>query len=311
VDGDRGADRHRATAAGLTAAALGLSSPYWAASTAVSVQLGTDARATRARALQRAVGTALGVLVAGALVWADLPVAVEVLIVAVLQLAVELLIAHQYVLAVACITPLVLLLVHIGAPGLSGAHLVGERLAETGIGVVLALAVGLSLLPRAASRRLPGAVRATTEAARAAVRTAPGGAADTRLREALVQQGRWPPPPGPSSSPARPPPPGPRGPGRSPTSAGAARRAGPGGRGAGGVPRAAAPRRGRLTGLNPPAAARPLQVVEHQPGTQRADRQEPPVVADLERAALLHRGQPLPQPAGGDLRGGPSAPSSP
>ena len=178
-----------ATAAGLTAAALGLSSPYWAASTAVSVQLGTDARATRARALQRAVGTALGVLVAGALVWADLPVAVEVLIVAVLQLAVELLIAHQYVLAVACITPLVLLLVHIGAPGLSGAHLVGERLAETGIGVVLALAVGLSLLPRTAGRRLPGAVRATTEAARAAVRTAPGGAADTRLREALVQQG--------------------------------------------------------------------------------------------------------------------------
>ena len=178
-----------ATSAGLTAAALGLSSPYWAASTAVSVQLGTDARATRARALQRAVGTALGVLVAGALVWLDLPVAVEVLVVAVLQLAVELLIAHQYVLAVACITPLVLLLVHIGAPGLSGAHLVGERLAETGVGVVLALLVGLSLLPRAASRRLPGAVRATTDAARAAVPAAPGGVAEARLREALVQQG--------------------------------------------------------------------------------------------------------------------------
>jgi uncharacterized membrane protein YccC len=175
-------------AAGLAAAALGLSSPYWAASTAVSVQLGTDARATRVRALQRAVGTALGVLLAGALVWADLPVAVEVLLVAVLQLAVELFIAHQYVLAVTCTTPLVLLLVHIGAPGRSGAALVTERLAETGVGVVLALVVGLALLPRAASRRLPGAVRATTEAARAAVAAAPGGPADDRLREALVQQ---------------------------------------------------------------------------------------------------------------------------
>jgi uncharacterized membrane protein YccC len=175
-------------AAGLSAAALGLSSPYWAASTAVSVQLGTDARATRVRALQRAVGTALGVLVAGALVWADLPVVVEVLLVAALQLAVELLIAHQYVLAVTCITPLVLLLVHIGAPGRSGAALVVERLAETGVGVVLALVVGLALLPRAASRRLPGAVRATTRAARAAVAAAPGGPADDRLHEALVQQ---------------------------------------------------------------------------------------------------------------------------
>ncbi|MGY1729984.1 FUSC family protein [Geodermatophilus sp. SYSU D01045] len=154
-------------AAGLAAVALGLSSPYWAVTTAVAVQMGTDARATRTRGLQRAVGTALGVLVAGLLVALDPPVGVAVALAGVLQLAVELLVAAQYVLAVSCITPLALLLVHLGNPTLSAGQLATERLAETGVGVVLALAVGLSLLPRASSRRLPAAVREVTAAAAA------------------------------------------------------------------------------------------------------------------------------------------------
>ncbi|MGK5111864.1 FUSC family protein [Geodermatophilus sp. CPCC 205506] len=176
-----------AAAAGLTATALGLHSPYWAATTAVGVQLGTDARATRTRALHRATGTVLGVLLAGLLIWLDLPVAVEIALVALLQLGVELLIAHQYVLAVSLITPLVLMLVHIGVPGRSGADLIGERLAETAVGVALAVAVGLSLLPRAGSRRLPGAVRATADAALAAAGAPAGSRADARLHDSLVQ----------------------------------------------------------------------------------------------------------------------------
>jgi hypothetical protein len=176
-----------AVAAGLVATALGLQSPYWAVATTVGVQLGTDARATRARALHRATGTVLGVLVAGLLIWLDLPVGVEIALVGVLQLGVELLIAHQYVLAVSSITPLVLMLVHIGRPGLSGTELIGERLAETAVGIVLALVVGLALLPRAASRRLPGAVRATADAAVAAADARPGSPADARLHDTLVQ----------------------------------------------------------------------------------------------------------------------------
>ncbi|WP_143087140.1 FUSC family protein [Geodermatophilus ruber] len=176
-----------AGAAGLIATALGLASPYWAVSTAVGVQLGTDARATRARALHRATGTVLGVLVAALLIWLDLPLAVEIALVGVLQLGVELLIVHQYVLAVAFITPLVLLLVHIGVPTLPGVALVGERLAETAVGIVLALAVGLTLLARAASRRLPGTVGTAADAAVAASVAPPGSAADGRLHDALVQ----------------------------------------------------------------------------------------------------------------------------
>ncbi|SDC58634.1 Fusaric acid resistance protein-like [Geodermatophilus telluris] len=156
-----------AAAAGLAAVALGLTSPYWAVTTAVAVQLGTDARATRTRALQRAVGTAVGVLLAGLVVWLDLPPAAGIALAGLLQLAVELLVAAQYVLAVSCITPLALLLVHLGNPTTTAGGLVAERLAETAVGIVLALAVGLALLPRAASRRLPAAVREVAAAAAA------------------------------------------------------------------------------------------------------------------------------------------------
>ena len=117
-----------------------------------------------------------------------------------MQLTVELLVAHKYGLAVAFITPLVLTLVHIGVPARSGPSLIGERLAETGIGIAIALAVGLALFRRTGSRRLPAAVAATADAAvRAAERPrgrpgaarragravggrdgGPGGAADDR-----------------------------------------------------------------------------------------------------------------------------------
>ncbi|MGY1651884.1 FUSC family protein [Geodermatophilus sp. SYSU D01119] len=164
-------------AAGLAAVALGLASPYWAVTTAVGVQLGTDARATRTRGLQRALGTAVGVLLAGALVALDLPLPAAIALAALLQLAVELLVAAQYVLAVSFITPLALLLVHLGNPATTAGGLVAERLAETGVGVVAALAAGLTLLPRASSRRLPAAVREVTAA---------GAAADDRRLHAAL-----------------------------------------------------------------------------------------------------------------------------
>jgi uncharacterized membrane protein YccC len=172
-----------ATAAGLVATALGLDSPYWAATTAVAVQLGTGARSTRARAAHRAVGTAVGVLIAGAIIAADLPVGVEIALVGLLQLVVELLVAHKYGLAVAFITPLVLTLVHLGAPTQSAGDLIAERLAETGVGIAVALAAGLTLFHRAGSRRLPGAVTAAAEAAVAATRDPAG---DRRLHDTLV-----------------------------------------------------------------------------------------------------------------------------
>jgi hypothetical protein len=172
-----------ATVAALIAAGVGLQNPYWAATTAVAVQLGIGARGTRARAAHRAAGTVVGVLIAGLIIAAGLPVGVQILLVGLMQLIVELLVAHKYGVAVAFITPLVLTLVHIGVPDRSGPDLIGERLAETAIGIGIALVIGLTLFPHAGSRRLPGAV---ARAAGAVLGAATDPTADRRLHDALV-----------------------------------------------------------------------------------------------------------------------------
>jgi hypothetical protein len=183
-----GAVRLGAAAAtgGLVAVAVGLPSPYWAATTSVAVLLGTDARHTRARAVHRITGTVVGVLVAAGLLWLDLPVGVEVLLVGLLQVAVELLVTFQYVLAVAAITPLALLLVHVGNPVRPDAELITSRLGETVVGIVVALLAGRLVFPRAASRRLPSSVSAAARRALEAADAAAGGPADRALHDALV-----------------------------------------------------------------------------------------------------------------------------
>ncbi|CCH86809.1 Membrane protein of unknown function [Modestobacter italicus] len=177
-----------AWAAGSLAAALGLHSPYWAATAAVAVLLGTDARHTRARALHRVTGTLLGTAGTALLFWLDLPVGVTVALIGVLLVGVELLVVSQYVLAVSLITPVSLSLVHLGAGSPPGADLIAVRLGETLVGIVVGLAAGLLLLPHPGSRRLPAAVEATVARALAAVAAAPGGPADAALRDSLVAQ---------------------------------------------------------------------------------------------------------------------------
>ncbi|NYJ06775.1 FUSC family protein [Petropleomorpha daqingensis] len=172
-----------AAAAGLLAVALGLSSSYWASTTAVAVLLGADVRATGARAAHRTIGTLLGIAIAAGLLALHLPVGVQVLLVGLLQMTVELLIAFQYVLAVSAITPLALLLVHVGNPARPVPELIGTRLAETVVGIVVALVAGFLLFRRASSRRLPAAVSRTGAVVVAA---AGGEVGDRTLRDALV-----------------------------------------------------------------------------------------------------------------------------
>jgi len=177
-----------AWAAATLAAALDLHSPYWAATTAVAVLLGTDARHTRARALHRVSGTLLGTVATALLFALDLPVGVTIAVVGLLLVGVELLIASQYVLAVALVTPVALSLVHLGAPATPEAELIAVRLSETLVGIAVGLAAGLLLFPRTGSRRLPAAVRTTVERALAAAAAAPGGPADRALESALIAQ---------------------------------------------------------------------------------------------------------------------------
>ena len=172
--------------AGLVAVAIGLPSPYWAGTAAVAVLLGTDARHTRARAFHRVTGTLLGTLVAGAVFAVQPPTAVTVLLVAALLVGVELFITHQYVVAVSCLTPVSLLLVHLGAPDQPGTALIAARIEETLVGIAVGLAAGLLLFARAGSRRLPSAVGTAAERAVAAASAPAGTPADRALHDALV-----------------------------------------------------------------------------------------------------------------------------
>ncbi|MCU1607277.1 MAG: Membrane protein of unknown function, partial [Modestobacter sp.] len=174
------------SAAGLVAVAVGLPAPYWAATSAVAVLLGTDARHTRARAFHRVTGTLLGTLIAGVVFAVQPPTAVTVVFVALLLIGIELFIAHQYVLAVSCLTPVSLLLVHLGAPGSPGTALIAARIEETLVGIAVALVAGFFLFARAGSRRLPAAVTETARRAVTAASTAAGTTADPELHDALV-----------------------------------------------------------------------------------------------------------------------------
>jgi hypothetical protein len=174
------------TAAGLVAVAVGLPSPYWAATSAVAVLLGTDARHTRARAFHRVTGTLLGTAIAGLVFTVQPPTAVTVVLVALLLVAVELFMAHQYVIGVSCLTPVSLLLVHLGAPERPGTALIAARIEETLVGIAVALLAGFFLLARAGSRRLPAAVTATVGRAVTAATAPAGTTADRELHDALV-----------------------------------------------------------------------------------------------------------------------------
>jgi uncharacterized membrane protein YccC len=173
-------------AAGLVAVAVGLPAPYWAATSAVAVLLGTDARHTRARAFHRVTGTLLGTVIAGVVFALQLPTPGTVVLVALLLLGVELFIAHQYVIAVSCLTPVSLLLVHLGAPDSPGTALIAARIEETLVGIAVALVAGFLLFARAGSRRLPAAVTATAARAVAAASEPAGTTADRELHDALV-----------------------------------------------------------------------------------------------------------------------------
>ncbi|MBB3676152.1 hypothetical protein FHX36_001887 [Modestobacter versicolor] len=177
-----------AWSAGTLAAALDLHSPYWAATAAVAVLLGTDARHTRARALHRVTGTLLGTILTAALFWLDLPAGPTVALIGLMLVCVELLVVNQYVLAVSLITPVSLSLVHLGAGSPPGADLIAIRLGETLVGIAVGLAAGLLLFPRTGSRRLPAAIGTTERLALAAAAAAPGTPADRALRDSLVAQ---------------------------------------------------------------------------------------------------------------------------
>ncbi|MFT4080972.1 MAG: FUSC family protein [Nocardioides sp.] len=127
--------------AGAAATASGIGRPYWAMVSAVVPLVARDLSTQLVRGLHRVIGTGVGLLVAWVLLELGPPSWATILIVAALQLVIELLVARNYALALMCITPLALLMVHMVAPIPIG-QLLADRGAETVIGVVIGLLVG-------------------------------------------------------------------------------------------------------------------------------------------------------------------------
>jgi Fusaric acid resistance protein-like len=145
-------------AAGVVATGSDIGRPYWAMVAAVVPLMASDFASQLVRGMHRVIGTFIGLGVTWLLLELDLPAAAVVVIVAALQLATELLVGRNYALALICITPLALLIVHLAAPLVSRSQLLGDRVLETVIGVTIGLLVGYVARPRQAGRGLPSGV---------------------------------------------------------------------------------------------------------------------------------------------------------
>lgn len=147
-----------AVLAGLAAGhVLGLNHPSWVAASAVAVLQGSSLTVARSRGVHRAVGTALGVVVAGALFALDPSDAAKVALIVVLQVGIEAVIVASYGVAVTAITPLVLLLISVSGAGRTVEGLLDVRLVDTLVGCAVAAVVVLLTRPRAAAGHLPDA----------------------------------------------------------------------------------------------------------------------------------------------------------
>jgi hypothetical protein len=136
--------------AGGIALALGIGHPYWAVVSVAAVIPPAGAAHSVARAWHRVFGTLAGVVVTWLVLLPDPPVWVLVLIVAVAQFGAEVFVGRHYGVALVFITPLALVVAHLGQPVPVDALLV-DRVVETVLGCAVAILAVLTA--RALTRR--------------------------------------------------------------------------------------------------------------------------------------------------------------
>lgn len=124
-----------ALAAAFLAQALGWGHPSWAAIGAATTLQGRHIHTTTPRALQRAIGTAVGALLAWPLLEAGLSFWWVAGVVVVLQIVTEVIVMRQYALAMLTITPMALLMTSFGDP--SGGQLAIDRALTTALGALV------------------------------------------------------------------------------------------------------------------------------------------------------------------------------
>ena len=135
--------------AGGIALAFGIGHAYWAVVSLVAVIPPAGAAHSLSRAWHRVLGTAVGVVVTGLILWPDPAAWVLVLVVAVAQFGAEVFVGRHYGTALVFITPLALVVAHLGQP-VPVETLLVDRLVETVLGCaagILAVLAGRAIRP--------------------------------------------------------------------------------------------------------------------------------------------------------------------
>lgn len=139
-------------AASLAAQALDSPRGYWTAVGCAATLVGTTVMGTLHRAIQRALGSVIGVLVASVILSLHLRSLALAMCLFALQTLAELFIARNYGIAVIFITPLAMLIAEASPTGLDPHAALFWRLADTLLGCAMGLAI--RLLWHIPSRRL-------------------------------------------------------------------------------------------------------------------------------------------------------------
>ncbi|WP_307623840.1 FUSC family protein [Streptomyces sp. V3I7] len=155
--------------AGGLAVVLGLEHGYWAAISAAAVLHSVNVRTTAQRAVQRTLGTVVGLLLALGILGAG-PEPVELaLVIVLMEFLLEYVVVRNYGLGVVFVTPLALLLSDLAAPARAG-DLVHDRVLGSVWGIAVGLACALLVVHDHAAVRVERALAACTEASERAER---------------------------------------------------------------------------------------------------------------------------------------------
>ncbi|MFI7005013.1 FUSC family protein [Streptomyces sp. NPDC050145] len=144
-------------AAGAVAALLGLEHGYWAAISAAAVLHSVNVRTTAQRAVQRTLGTGVGLLLALAVLGLHLAPVTLTLVVVVLEFLLEYVAARNYALAVVFLTPIALLLTELAVPAPAG-ELVLDRVLGSVVGIGVGLLCALLIVHDRAAVRVERAL---------------------------------------------------------------------------------------------------------------------------------------------------------
>lgn len=127
------------TFAAFAAHAVGAEHPGWAAMGAVAVMQGAHLHINMSRALQRMVGTIIGAILIGLVLFQSPSFWIIFALLTVLIIATEVTIGANYGLGQILVTPMALLMTYLASPLASGIGIVPERVLDTLIGASIGM----------------------------------------------------------------------------------------------------------------------------------------------------------------------------